>query len=375
MTALLALVLAALVVLTVYPYLVYPLVLRTMPRKPLAPPDAAPHAYALLFCAHNEEKALPETIANLRRVKAVWPELRIYAYSDNSSDRTFALLDEARDVLTAVEGAARAGKPAGMRTLVDRSGEEILIFMDANVLIDPATVRSFEDYFARPDVGAVACTLTYVDGENASATARVGGLYWRLEESLKQEESATGSTMGADGSLFAIRRALYPPVAPDLQDDFLASMQAVFAGLRCVSAPDIRATERSAVNPGAEFRRKRRIACGAFSTHRAMRADLARLSPLDRFKYVSHKLLRWFGAFYIATGALVALLLAWSLGLLVPVLVLAAAGLAAFAALYLAGFGPARAVGEILAAMAATAMGVLESAFGIKYVTWTPTER
>lgn len=371
---LLALLLAGLVFLTVYPYFVYPLLLRLVPERPLAPPDDAAHAYALLFCAHNEAKALPATLANLRKVKAAWPELQIYAYSDNSSDDTFRLLAQASDILTAVEGTERAGKPAGMRKLVDLADEDILIFMDANVLIDPATVRRFEDYFSRSDVGAVACTLTYVDEADTAIAAEVGGLYWRMEEALKQRESLTGSTMGADGSLFAVRRSLYPYVAPDLQDDFLASMQAVFAGLRCVSAPDIAASEKGATSSTDEFRRKRRIACGAFSTHRAMR-PLARLGALDRFKYVSHKLVRWFGAFYIAAGVVVAGALAATLGLFVPYLALVLVGAAALGILAALGLGPARSVVEILAAMTATSVGVVESVVGKKYVTWKPTER
>ena len=361
--------------LVVYPYVIYPFTLRFLPEVPFEEPDGdgAP-SFALLFCAHNEERALPEVIANLRRLKQRWPSLDLHAYSDNSSDRTFELLAEAGDIIDAVEGTERAGKPLGMKRLVDRSTADVLIFMDANVIIDVDTARNFERYFSHPDVGAVSCTLHYVN-EDESATASVGGLYWRIEERIKRLETRTGSIMGADGSLFALRRNLYPEVRPDLQDDFLGSMQAVFAGLRCVSAPDILAYERGAVDPAAEFKRKRRIACGAFSTHRAMLPQLRRMSRTDRFKYVSHKLVRWFGAPIMVIGAIAALVFAASIGMLVPALFLGAFVLATIGFAMRAKATPVLKLYEIGAAMVATALGVWESIRGVRYATWTPPER
>ncbi len=82
-----------------------------------------------------------------------------------------------------------------MARLVASTDADIVLFMDANVLVDPATIRTFERYFARPDIGSVAGTLKYIN-EGESEVASVGGLYWRIEEKIKQLETATGSTMG-----------------------------------------------------------------------------------------------------------------------------------------------------------------------------------
>lgn len=376
MTIVLALVVAGCVLLTLYPYLLYPLLLARLPRVPLMPPapGAEPKRFALFLCAHNEAAVLPETLANLRRIKAVWPELAIYAYCDASTDGTFALLRGAGDILTPLRGGARAGKAAGMARLIGLGREDVLIFMDANVHVDPVGLHNVKTYFDRPDVGAVAGTLHYVNA-GESVAAHVGGLYWRMEERIKRLESETGSTMGADGALFAVRRALYPAVAPDLQDDFLASMQALFCGLRCVSAPDVRAFERATVRSADEFRRKRRIACGAYATHRAMADDLRTMSALDRFKYVSHKVLRWYGGFFVLGGALAAFALAARLGVLVPFGAGLAALLVAGAGLALYGARPARTLAEILFALSATALGLLEAVAGGKYETWTPAGR
>ncbi len=60
--------------------------------------------------------------------------------------------------------------------------------------------------FADPRSAAPAATCVYVDPDGGQpVTAQAGSLYWRLEEHIKALESATGSVMGADGSIFAMR--------------------------------------------------------------------------------------------------------------------------------------------------------------------------
>src|SRR3546814_2699071 len=116
--------------------------------------------------------------------------------------------------------------------------------------------------------------------------------------------------------------------------------------------------ERATTDSGDEFRRKVRIACQSFNCHRLLRPRLRKLPPLDRFKYGSHKVLRWFGIYFLAAGILAAggWLLWHGLGLV------AVAGAVAAAALYAAGrAGVPRALAkivEILRAMAATGIGL-----------------
>src|SRR5690606_714028 len=192
------------------------------------------------FCAYNEEASLPRKIENLRSLKAELPQLEILAYSDRSSDGTNALLLDACDILTPVFGIRRVGKVVGMQRLVELTTADILVFTDANVVVEPGSLRTLLGYFDDPEIGCVAGTLSYVDekDEAPSATARTGGLYWRLEEHIKQLETRSGSTMGADGSFFARRRRGYPRIPADLVDDMAVSLSVLFSGLRCVSAPD-----------------------------------------------------------------------------------------------------------------------------------------
>jgi len=357
-----------------YPFLIYPRLLARLPKTPLANPvEGVEISFTLVFCAYNEEHALPEKVANLRQLKARYPDLEILAYSDMSTDRTLEMLQEQSSILTAVPATERLGKAWGMRQLVAKATGDVIIFTDANVSLDESAIDHLARYFSDPKIGTVAGHLKYVN-PGASATADIGNQYWSLEERIKALESATGSTMGADGAIFARRRADYPEVPPHLLDDLTASISPLFDGYRVVSAPDVIAYERLATNSGDEYRRKRRIACRAFNTHRFLSPKLRCMTRLNRFKYVSHKLIRWFSPFFLGLSALCGIL--WLISLLGFV-----GGLGLFLAVNFGAWlawksrnSKARKALEILIALVATGHGVVESLRGKTYQTWTPAQ-
>jgi cellulose synthase/poly-beta-1,6-N-acetylglucosamine synthase-like glycosyltransferase len=362
-------------VLFVHPYVGLPLSLRLMRSRPLALDPSAPLPSAtLVFSAYNEERALPSKLANLEAIRALHPGLEILAYSDMSADRTLEILLSRPDLLRVVRSTERTGKATGMRRMVAEARGDVIIFTDANVLLDPASVAPMLRYFSDRHIGGVSGTLRYIN-EADGATAKVGGLYWRLEEALKSLESRCGSMMGADGSIFATRRAIYPVVPAHLLDDMTVSMSVLFEGLRLISGPDVIAYEKSTTSSADEFRRKRRIAARAFNTHRFLWPKIRRSLPLiDQYKYVSHKLLRWFGLPFLILFALLATLAlvegGWGRAA-------SFAWVGALLAYWLGRTGRVPVLGaavEILHAVIATFVGVLDSLRGMTYQTWSPAK-
>ncbi|BBD99159.1 hypothetical protein SAMIE_1026600 [Sphingobium amiense] len=372
MAAVLLLAACACLLLFLHPYVTYPLSLRLFARRPVHPDPAAPLPSAtLVFSAFNEQASLPAKIANLRAIRAQHPAVEILAYSDCSTDATLPMLLAEADLLRVVPSTERTGKATGMRRMVEEARGEIMIFTDANVLLDPEAIDPLLRYFSDPAVGGVAGALRYIN-EDAGAVAKVGGLYWRLEEAIKRRESAVGSIMGADGSIFATRRSLYPQVPPHLLDDMTVSMTVTLKGQRLIHATDVVAYEKNTTESRDEFRRKRRIACRAFNTHRYLwPAIRAAYGPGDRYKYISHKLLRWFGLVPLLSGATLGLA-----GLLAagqPLLAAAAFGLALIALLLgRAGFPLLGGLYQILLSVVATLLGVIDGLRGRTYQTWTP---
>jgi len=179
--------------------------------------------------------------------------------------------------------------------------------------------------------------------------------------------------MGADGSIFAIRRALHEPPPDDLIDDMYVSMAILCAGWRVVRAEAAHATEASVSRQGEEFRRKIRIGCQAFNVHRALWPRLRQLPAIDLYKYVSHKLLRWLTIYLLGFG-LVALLAGVVLLNSAMALAFSVMALLGIGGIALARPGKIAALQDVLLAFVATGLGVWRSVRGDRFQTWNPPD-
>ncbi|HYD32632.1 MAG TPA: glycosyltransferase family 2 protein [Azospirillaceae bacterium] len=361
-----------------HPFTTYPLSLMALRRlwpEPLAPEIVTPadrqETFAVCVCAYNEETVIRAKVENLLAMRKALGGLEILVYVDAATDRTAAILREYQDELTLLVSPERRGKTYGMNLLVRMAKADVVIFTDANVIVDPQMIGNLKSYFADPSVGCVCGHLIYTNGDD-NATAQSGSLYWKLEEAIKQMESETGSAMGADGSLFAIRRRLHKPVPPDIIDDMFVSFNILLAGHRVVRAPDVLAFEQTTTSAGDEFRRKIRIACQSFNIHRMLWPRLKRMPMLDVYKYVSHKLLRWLTIYNLALAGLFTIAGVAVLPHPLPAALALGLGTATFVAGWAMKLKPMPQIVDILTAFLGTGIGVWRSLRGARFQTWTP---
>jgi cellulose synthase/poly-beta-1,6-N-acetylglucosamine synthase-like glycosyltransferase len=360
-----------------HPFITYPwslIVLQVLRPQRRACANRIPIAdlnCAVCVCAYNEERVIARKVENLLALRARDPELEILIYVDGASDRTAEILREYGSQINLHVAAERHGKTYGMNLLASKARAPILIFTDANVIMDMECVRDFKRYFADAEIGCVCGNLVYTN-DDASATASSGSAYWRFEEAVKKLEMESGSVMGADGSVFAIRRALHNPPPEHIIDDLYVSLMILCSGYRVIQASDALAYEESVVSAREEFTRKIRIACQAFNVHRLVWPQLRKLDGITLYKYVSHKLIRWFTIYLLAMAAIAfdAALIVAGRALIAMALVICMAG-----ALLLGRFSslrPFAQIAEIVSAFAGTGLGVWRSMRGERYQTWTP---
>lgn len=362
--------------LAAHPFTTYPLSLVLLKRlrpRPLRPaPRLRPYRYAVCVAAYNEAAVIRSKAENLIALRQKLGDVDLLVYVDGASDDTAKILAEFAPDIDVVVSPKRSGKSAGMNALLARTSADIVIFTDANSIIDVDGAASLNGYFDDPEVGCVCGHLVYSDTADFSQTAHVGSAYWRLEEYIKRLESETGSAMGADGALFAIRRELYRPVREDVIDDMFTSISILCDGYRVVRGEEFRAWEPPTTRSDEEFRRKVRISCRAFNAHRLLWKRVRGLDGITKYKYISHKLLRWFSGMNLMISALFAWLLLMSLIGFWLGLVLAAATMSGLTFLYASGLRPIRVIGEIVFALIAASFGVVKSLQGERFQTWTP---
>ncbi|WP_462353028.1 glycosyltransferase family 2 protein [Alistipes timonensis] len=290
----------ACVLLVVYTYVGYGLLLAALVklREALCPakrhPVPAETAEAtLLIAAWNEQEIVAEKMENCRALKYPAGKLHIAWVTDGSTDRTPELLAAYPEV-TVLHDARRGGKTAALNRALEHIHTPIVIFTDANTMLNPEAVEEIVRCFDDPKVGCVAGEKRVAAAEGSGAAATEGA-YWKYESKLKELDYRLHSAVGAAGELFAVRRELWRTMPEDtLLDDFVCSMLIAADGYKIAYCKEAYALETPSADMTEESKRKRRIAAGGLQSVWRLRKLL---NPFRYgvlwFQYVSHRVLRW----------------------------------------------------------------------------------
>lgn len=286
-------------------FLVYPFFISIVNRiavKEVNKENITP-LISLIIAAYNEEDSIREKIENTISLNYPTEKKEIIVVSDGSTDNTNEIINsfEEQQNFHSIILEKNQGKTNAVNSAMEVAKGEIIVFTDANVILEDNALIHLVNNFADEEVGCVCGQLSYINDEE-SGTAETGGLYWRYEEFIKKMESKTGSTMGADGSIFAIRKELFRKLEPFLIDDFSTSMNALFQGYRIVFDPEAKAYERHTTEIKDEIKRRRRIANRVFNAISYFKKEFLKLSFLNQIKFLFHKYLRYWAGLFMITA-------------------------------------------------------------------------
>lgn len=292
------------VALVAYVYAGYPLLiaLAARLRRRIASPNfqslrESDEPYVtVIIPAHNEERWIERKIENTLALDYPRQRMQILVVSDGSMDKTVQIAGRfASEGVEVAHFAERGGKTVALNRAVGQARGEILVFTDANALLDPDALRYLIPHFSDPKTGGVSgnrtCTVTN------SSSSEGEGMYWHYEAWVKSSESAYYSCLGAVGQLFAVRRQLFPHV-PAVSDDFSIPMKIlIYSGYRIAFEPRALAHIPSAITLRQELERKIR-------SHVALLFDVSHLARgLNPFRsrvwweFWSHHVFRLFVPF------------------------------------------------------------------------------
>jgi cellulose synthase/poly-beta-1,6-N-acetylglucosamine synthase-like glycosyltransferase len=270
---------------------------RCLPRATYLP------RVALIISAYNEAAVIRDKVDNSLQLEYPEGQLEIWFGLDAPSDATAEVLKQGSiGRIHVVEFANRRGKLAVLGDLAKRTTAEILIFTDANTMLDRSCVRNLVRHFVDSKVGAVSgeeirTPVSTNDGSGES-------IYWRYESAIKILESRLNCSQGANGAALAIRRRLFNPKPGSIVEDFQIPLALRFQGYRVIYDPEAIATEELAPTLTAQFARRVRIGAGNYQT---LFGNLGYLNPFNgflTFAFISHRLLRWLAPFMLVTAFL-----------------------------------------------------------------------
>lgn len=300
-------------VILAYAHVLFPATLRLLApilRRAVGRAEHLP-GVTVVVCASNEEKHIRAKIDDCLRLDYPSDRLEILVVSDGSTDGTDAILAAIDDPRVRVHRIPeRGGKTAAQNEAAARARHEVLFFTDATTLHPPNTLRLLLRSLADTSVGCV--TGKPVFRRDAGAVSR--GLETRavMEMGMRGALGEIFSLLGTQDCIYAVPKALYRPVRPDLDSGFVGPLLILEQGRRTVYEPDALAfVDRPPPGLGSEFARRSRIVLRGMRGLVSLRRLMNPLRhPFLALALVSTRLLRWLTPVFLTTllGANLALL-------------------------------------------------------------------
>jgi len=198
--------------LAAHPFTTYPLSLvvlkrwRPQPLKPAA--RLRPYRYAICVAAYNEAAVIRHKAENLIALRQKLGDADLLVYVDGASDDTTQILGDFAPDIDVVVSPICSGKSAGMNTLLARTTADIVIFTDANAIIDLDGVAGLATYFDDPTIrrsaasAAILFTATMPIFRRPPRSARLIGAWksissvWRVRPARLWAPTARCSPFG-----------------------------------------------------------------------------------------------------------------------------------------------------------------------------------
>jgi cellulose synthase/poly-beta-1,6-N-acetylglucosamine synthase-like glycosyltransferase len=320
------------VVGVVYPYFGYPFVLMLLGKlrgsSPLPAAGADLPSISMIVPVHNESVRIRPKLANTRALQYPTGRLQVLFVSDGSTDDTVDIIRAAATPgMQVIELPRRGGKAAALNAGLAEATNEIVVFSDAAIALEPQALTTIVRGFADPAIGCVS-------GEDRIPESGGEGLYGRYELFLRRLESGVHSIVGASGSFYAQRRAICAPFLEGLAPDFLSVLRTVEQGYRAVSDPEAVGSMTAVKDVRHEFERKVRTVLRGLTT---LFEHPGLLNPfrygLFAFALWSHKVMRWIAPVFLLVALVTPLALLdspWYVAALAAQVLFYLAALAAF---------------------------------------------
>ena len=247
----------------------------------------------LIVTAFDEEEVLKKKIENSLAIDYPSEKLNIIFITDGSADSSPSLVKRYESIRL-MHQPERQGKSAAIKRAMRFVQTPIVIFSDANSMLNKDCIKHMMPHYRSSAVGAVAGEKKIIKNDR-SAVSKAEGLYWQYESFMKKRDAGLYTVTGAAGELYSIRTGLFRQISDEvILDDFVISLQVCLRGCRIAYEPRAFASEVASASLGEEEKRKVRIAAGAYHSLGYLSDCLNIFKyPLLGLQFISRKILRW----------------------------------------------------------------------------------
>lgn len=262
----------------------------------------------ILMAAYNEEAVIEKKIRSIFNTTYPLNKIEVLVGSDCSTDSTNSILFKLSrefEQLDFTNFNLRQGKIKIINQLSEKGTGEILIITDANVLLEEKTLFETLKLFKDKRIGLVDTHMKNY-GLKKDGISIQEKTYISREVFVKHLESASFGTMiGPFGGCYAVRKELYAPVPENYTvDDFFICMNVLAKKKLAINNLEAIVNEDVSNVLAIEFKRKIRIATGNFQNLKHFFKLLLNPFSPRSYTFFSHKVLRWFGPFFLIIALL-----------------------------------------------------------------------
>jgi len=288
-------IIASLIVFTFIGYPISLVIIRVfIKRKKIVDTNYRPEI-TIIIPAYNEASVIKQKLENTFRINYPVELYKVIVASDNSSDDTNSIVREymkKEPRLTLYEVANRGGKTNAQNEAVALASGEVIVFTDANAMIEADAVTELVSCMVDESVLYVSGRLVYSNKKETNSSF-TESTYWNYDLMLRKLESDIQTITGGNGSLYAIKTDNYVFFEPKRSHDtnypaFVASI-----GKRAVYNEKAISYEKAGESTADEFKRKRRMCMDLISKSfkYPSRYNFVRSGWYSYF-YLCHRILR-----------------------------------------------------------------------------------
>ena len=296
-------------------YILYPFLLSQQAK------DARPNSIiytnqeelpfvSAMVAIYNEEKVIAQKLMTLLSSNYPKEKLQIYVGSDCSSDRSNEIVSkmaEQYEQLNFYPFNHRSGKPGVLNQLSQiifdhkaPSKDHIILLTDANVMLEKDTLYHLVKHFKNKKMAIVDANMIHT-GMRSEGISKSEKQYIHNEVLLKNHEGLVkGVMIGPFGGCYTLRSNYFTKIPSNfLVDDFFIAMKTLQHDVLAIN--DLQAVCYEAVShdPNEEYKRKSRISAGNFQNLNYFKSLLWPPFTTLGYRFLSHKVLRWLGPFFI----------------------------------------------------------------------------
>lgn len=286
-----------------YTYIGYYVLLRIkfflLGSKSILYDESFQPSISIIIAARNEAAVIENRLNNLLDTDYPVSKIEIIIISDHSTDHTCQLVLSFKENhpgirLKLIELTSHTGKPGAINIGIKEAENDFILFTDSRQRFLNNSISQLMKNFSDPGVGCVSGQLFFEKISNSNIKEEMG-VYWEFEKKIRILESKTGSSIGATGAIYAIRKELYIDLPETIYlDDVLTPMNIAMQGYRVVYESESVAYDIISGDYLKEKSRKIRTLAGNWQLMYLCSDLLNPFKNTQFLRFMSHKIFRLF---------------------------------------------------------------------------------